>query len=71
LTEVATWAIETEETRFEMQEVVPIGSGGSVQVAVGRTMTFAIDGRKTATIKAADGTTFRVLITRQTPRKKP
>jgi hypothetical protein len=53
--EVATYVIETDDRRYELQALVAIGSDRfDLGVRVGRAVTFAIE-RKTAYIKADEG----------------
>jgi hypothetical protein len=61
LTEVATYVIETDDRRFELQEMAAIGQNGlDLQVTIGTPVTFAIE-KKTAYIKI-DGREYRLLV---------
>jgi len=42
--ETATFTIEADGARFEVEEMIPVGSG-SVNLTVGQTVTFAIEGK--------------------------
>lgn len=55
MTEVATYVIETDDRRYELQSLVAIGSDRfDLKVVVGSAVTFAIE-KKTAYIKLDDG----------------
>src|SRR5262245_46379887 len=61
LTEVATYVIETDDRRFELQEMAAIGQNAlDLHVTIGTTVTFAID-KKTAYIKIEDRE-YRLLV---------
>ena len=69
--EVGTYVIETDEERIELQDMAPIGSGGSLDpsVVLGTKVTFAIE-KKTAYIRKADGKEHRLLMLKR-GRKRP
>jgi hypothetical protein len=61
MTEVATYVIETDDRRYDLQGMVAIGSDGFERnVTVGKTVTFAIE-KKTAYIKLENGE-YRLLV---------
>jgi hypothetical protein len=61
LTEVATYVIETDDLRFELQDMVAIGSEAfDLHVIVGHPVTFAVE-KKTAFIKL-DGREYRLRV---------
>jgi hypothetical protein len=61
LTEVATYVIETDDRRFELQEMAAIGQNSlDLHVTIGTTVTFAIE-KKTAYIKV-DEREYRLLV---------
>jgi len=69
LTEVATYVIETVDRRFELQNMVAIGSETfDVHVSVGHSVTFAVE-KKTAYIKL-DGREYRLLVLKNERRKQ-
>jgi hypothetical protein len=68
MTEVATYVIETDDRRYELQDLVAIGQSGlDLRVTVGKPVTFAIE-KKTAYIKLDNGE-YRLLVLK-TGRKK-
>ena len=68
MTEVATYVIETTDRRFELQDMVAIGSAGfDLNVKVGTSVTFAVE-KKTAYIKL-DGGEYRLLVLKSEPKK--
>ena len=69
MTEVATYVIETTDRRFELQDMVPIGSAAfELDVKVGNSVTFAVE-KKTAYIKL-DGGEYRLLVLKSEPKHK-
>ena len=58
------YVIETETLRIELKDVVP-NHKPTLDPVVGRSVTFALD-KKTAYIRAADGTEHKLRVTRQT-----
>ena len=69
LTEVATYVVETDDLRFELQDMVAIGREGfDLHVTVGRPVTFAVE-KKTAYIKL-DGREYRLLVLKSERKKK-
>ena len=69
MTEVATYVIETVDRRYELQDMVAIGSEAfDVHVTVGKSVTFAVE-KKTAYIKV-DGREYRLLIVKNERRRK-
>ena len=68
MSEVVTYVIETDVARLELRDVVAIGAG-SLDIRVGSPVTFAVN-KKTAYIGRADGTEYRLMITKKTPRHK-
>ena len=70
MTEVATYVIETDERRYDLQGMVAIGSDGFERtVAVGKPIMFAIE-KKTAYIKLDTGE-YRLLVLKNEPKKTP
>jgi hypothetical protein len=71
MTEVAAYVIETDDQRIELEDVVAIGTRGSidVHVTVGAPVSFALN-KKTAYIRLAEGKEYRLRVTRQGPRTK-
>ena len=69
LTLVGTFVIETETERITLEDIVPLGTNGSLDehVAIGRSVTFAIE-KKTAYIRIPDGKEFRLLVTKREPK---
>jgi hypothetical protein len=67
--EVGTYVIETDNERIELQDMVPIASGGSLDplVVLGAKVTFAIE-KKTAYIRKPDGKEHRLLVVARAPR---
>jgi len=63
LPEVATYVIETDTLRIEMQEVQPIGPE-SLKMSVGDHVVFALD-KKTAYVRDAKETEHRLLVTKK------
>jgi len=69
MTEVAIYVIETVDRRYELQDMVAIGSEAfDVHVTVGKSVTFAVE-KKTAYIKV-DGREYRLLIVKNERRRK-
>ena len=68
---VAVYVIETEDRRLELEDIVSVGSRGSVElhVTIGGPVTFALS-RKTAYIRLADGKEYRLRIASNGPRTK-
>jgi hypothetical protein len=67
MTEVATYVIETDSRRYELQDTVAIGSEGfDLRVTVGNSVTFAVE-KKTAFIKL-DTREYRLLVLKNEPR---
>ena len=70
-TEVAMYVIETADRRLELQDMVPIGQGTfEATVKVGTAVTFAVE-KRTAYIRKADGSEYRLLVLKSTRKKKP
>ena len=68
MTEVATYVIETDDRRYELQDTVAIGREGfDLQVTVGKSVTFAIE-KKTAYIKLDKGE-YRLLVLKDERKK--
>jgi hypothetical protein len=69
--EVATYVIETDDERIELQDMTAIRSGDSLDssVVLGAKVTFAIE-KKTAYIRKADGKEHRLLVIKKGPRQK-
>ena len=71
LTEVATYVIETDNERFQLQDMAPIGQGTfDAGVKMGTAVTFAVE-KKTAYVRKADGTEYRLLVIKRERKKKP
>jgi hypothetical protein len=72
LVEVGTYVIETDDQRIELQDMVPIGQRGSfdLNVTVGDPVTFALEGKRTAYIRKADGHEYRLLVVKNAARTK-
>jgi hypothetical protein len=71
LTEVATYVIETADLRLELQDMVPITQATfDVSVKVGSAVTFAVE-KKTAYIRKADSSEYRLLVLESARKKKP
>jgi hypothetical protein len=69
MTEVATYVIETTDRRFELQDMVPIGSAAfQLNVKVGSSVTFAVE-KKTAYIQL-DGGEYRLLVIKNARKNK-
>jgi hypothetical protein len=61
MTEVATYVIETDDRRYDLQDLVAIGNGGfDFRVTIGHSVTFAVE-KKTAYIKIDKGE-YRLLV---------
>ncbi len=68
MTEVATYVIETDDRRYELQDLVAIGNEGfDLRVTIGRSVTFAVE-KKTAYIKLDKGE-HRLLVLKNEPMK--
>lgn len=69
MTEVATYVVETDDRRIELEDSVPIGGRGSfdLRVTVGAKVTFALH-KSTAHIQIADGKEYRLRVTKNGPR---
>lgn len=68
MTEVATYVIETDDRRYRLQAMVPIGGDGfDLRVTVGQPVTFAVE-RKTAYIKRDEGE-YRLLVLKNERKK--
>jgi hypothetical protein len=70
--DVGTYVIETAETRFELEDILPISDSRSFDATVksGDSVTFAQE-KNTVYVRNADGTEHRLRVTKKTPRKKP
>lgn len=66
---VATYIIETEEMRYEIQDVVPVGYG-SLNLAIGDRVTFAVH-KKTIYVRDAKGTEHRLRVMKTIRKPKP
>jgi hypothetical protein len=71
MTEVATYVVETADLRITLEDIVPVGSGDSLDatVTVGSSVTFALD-KNTAFVRRADGTEHRLRVTKKGPKPK-
>lgn len=70
MTEVARYVIETDDERFELQDMVALGREPfDLHVTVGKPVTFAVE-KKTAYIKM-DGIEYRLLVVKRERKKKP
>jgi hypothetical protein len=69
LTEVATYVIETDDHRLELQDMMAVGRESfDLNVTVGKSVTFAVE-KKTAYIKL-DGREYRLLVTKSERKKR-
>src|SRR5262245_50971864 len=69
MTEVATFVIETEDRRYQLQDTVAIGSNEFERtVTIGSAVTFAIE-KKTAYIQLDKGE-YRLLVLKNEPKKQ-
>ena len=69
MTEIARYVIETDDERYELQDMVALGREPfDLHVTVGRPVTFAVE-KKTAYIKM-DGNEYRLLVTKRERKKK-
>jgi hypothetical protein len=68
MTEVGTYVIETNDLRFELQGMEPIGAF-DLEVKIGNPVTFAFDGKRTVFVRRLDGREQRLLVTKKMPRK--
>jgi hypothetical protein len=70
MTEVATYVIETDDRRYELQDMVAIGREAfDLHVTVGDSVTFAVE-KKTAYIKLDKGE-YRLLVLKSERKKAP
>jgi len=70
MTEVATYVIETDDRRYELQGMMAIGSDGFERnVTVGMPVTFAVE-KKTAYIKL-ERSEYRLLVFKNEPKTTP
>jgi hypothetical protein len=68
-TEVATFVIETEERRVELEDIVPIGTGPvALELTVGKLITFALS-KKTAYVRLSDGKEYRLRVIKNGPKR--
>jgi hypothetical protein len=68
-TEVATYVIETEERRLELEDIVPIGTSPPArELTVGRSVTFALS-KKTAYVRLSDGKEYRLRVIKNGPKR--
>jgi hypothetical protein len=68
MTEVATYVIETNDMRFELQGMEPIGAF-DLEVKVGNQVTFAFDGKRTVFVRRSDGGEHPLLVTKKARKK--
>ena len=66
LAQVRVFIIETEDTRYELKDTVPI-TRRSVEVVVGGPVTFAVE-KNTVYVRDADGTEHKLRLTKKTPK---
>jgi hypothetical protein len=71
MTLVGTFVIETDAERIELQDLVPVGTHGSLDehVTLGRSVTFAIE-KKIAYVRVADGKEYKLRVTKRGPKPK-
>ena len=67
--EVATYVIETNDSRFNIEDVVPLGSGGSLNLTVDGPVTFAVEG-KTMYVRDDKQVEHRLRVTKKSKRPK-
>jgi hypothetical protein len=69
LAQVRVFVIETDDSRYEMRDTVPI-TRRSVDVNVGGRVTFAVE-KNTVYIRDADGTEHKLRLTKKTAKSEP
>jgi hypothetical protein len=68
MADVRTYVIETDDSRIELEDVVPIGRR-SVDVTVGAAVTFAIE-KNAVYVRDSDGKEYRLRVTKKTARPR-
>ena len=69
MADVRVYAIETDDLRLELKDVVPVGRR-SIEVIIGTAVTFAID-KNSVYVKDADGTEHKLRLTKKVAKSKP